>query len=163
MKVLFTFFLSFGFMALAQAQSLGLQQLGAIGGDIQAGMGPQMTHSMGATAYTIAAQNQVRLDQGMFVPCDLKCSSIADGIETDIYQNPVIDFYPNPTEDMLFLEGASSQIISYKLYSTTGQLLTQGLIEQQQLSLSALPSGIYFLHLFGKQGQLSFVGKVVKQ
>ncbi|MEL7533240.1 MAG: T9SS type A sorting domain-containing protein [Bacteroidota bacterium] len=163
MKVLITIMLSLGFLPFAVAQSLGLQQIGAIGGDIQAGSGPQLSHSMGAAVYTIAEQSQVRLDQGMFVPCDLKCTEFSDGIADDLYNSPIIQIYPNPTSGILSIEGDLDLIDRYELFSPTGQRLAAGIISNQQLSISQLPAGIYFLQVYNKQAQLSFVGKVVKQ
>ncbi|MEL6590711.1 MAG: T9SS type A sorting domain-containing protein, partial [Bacteroidota bacterium] len=155
------FFLLFSLHA--RSQSLGLQQIGNLGGEIQSGIGPALSHSMGATVASSIGQGSIRLDQGMFVPCDLKCTSSSDRIEDALYHNPLILVYPNPTSEKLYFEGAIEQIGRYELFSPTGQRISQGHVSKQQLSLDPLPDGIYFLHLFSKQGRLSFVGKVVKQ
>ncbi|MFK7926205.1 MAG: T9SS type A sorting domain-containing protein [Bacteroidia bacterium] len=163
MKVLITLLLCAAFVPCTTAQSLGLQQLGSLGGDIQAGAGPQLTHSIGAVASTVLEQNQVRLDQGMFVPCDLKCTEFSDAITDGLYQNPLMRVYPNPTSELLYLEGELDQMGRYELFSPTGQRLAFGTISKQQLSISQLPARIYFLQVYNQQAQLSFVAKVVKQ
>ena len=55
--------------------------------------------------------------------------------------------YPNPTKDVVFVN--VREISSYQLISLTGQIVTKGIVtsSKNQIDLSKLPSGIYFLHI----------------
>ncbi|MCR4964796.1 MAG: T9SS type A sorting domain-containing protein [Bacteroidales bacterium] len=59
----------------------------------------------------------------------------------------VIDIYPNPTTDMLNITGMTDQF-SYQLYDLTGRLLLSGNGDTRTtVNVSALPTGVYLLHL----------------
>ena len=67
------------------------------------------------------------------------------------------EFFPNPAADRLTLEigeewGAETNL---QIYSASGQLVRQelGQIGRQQISISGLPSGIYWLRLSGAVGE----------
>lgn len=158
-------FLSIGLLALCslQAQSLGLQQLGSIGGELSTSNGPVLIHSMGAVAATVIQDNNIRLDQGMFLACDISCSNVKTGIETSLYERPLLSLYPNPTSGLLRIEGESAYIHSYQLFSPTGQLVNRGLIHQEQISIHRFPAGLYLLHVYDRDGQIRMVSKVMKR
>lgn len=160
------FFLSLSIFLLGSlgsfSQSLGLQQLGSLGGENQQGLGPILIHSIGALASTEINQNNQRLDQGMFVPCDLKCSNIIDGIENQVYKYPLLNMYPNPTRELLQLDGEAGLIHHYELYSIMGKLVSKNQILDNKISLKNLAIGIYVLRIHNHKGELLFVGKVEK-
>jgi hypothetical protein len=65
--------------------------------------------------------------------------------------------FPNPTNDGIInveghFEGACS------IYSTTGQLISQQTVNDQQINLTALPAGTYWLY-FGIQGAYKIIKK----
>lgn len=65
--------------------------------------------------------------------------------------------YPNPFDQKIVIEGVQSEV-TYSIFSAEGQLVTQGIISENQnvVSTSAFRSGIYFIHLNEK------VFKVIK-
>lgn len=147
----------------ATSQSLGLQQIGNLGGEIQSGNGPALRHSMGATAGSSIDQGTIRLDQGMFVPCDLKCGGFADNIEKSLNAENILQVFPNPTDGALFLRSKSKAPVHYELWSIQGQLLHRRAIDQSQVSLADLPTGMYLLAVYDRDDALLFQGKVIKQ
>ena len=86
----------------------------------------------------------------------------ATGVE-ELYENPSIDFYPNPTTGLLIFEGAYQDIHRYELYNSTAQKLEAKKIDQNQISLEHLSPGIYYLRVFGRNEKLSLITKVMKQ
>lgn len=57
-----------------------------------------------------------------------------------------IDFYPNPAEDVIYLNTASEANLQYFVFSSTGQLIQSGR-SSGNISVSDLSAGIYFLQL----------------
>ncbi|MGD9493644.1 MAG: C10 family peptidase [Bacteroidales bacterium] len=62
-----------------------------------------------------------------------------------------IDFYPNPANDMIYLNDASGANVQYFIFSSTGQLM-QSDYTNGSISVSDLPAGIYFLQLQTEDG-----------
>jgi len=62
-----------------------------------------------------------------------------------------IDFYPNPANDMIYLNNASGANVQYFVFSSTGQLM-QSDYTNGSISVSDLPAGIYFLQLQTEDG-----------
>ncbi len=73
---------------------------------------------------------------------------------TDEVQKPTRNFvlYPNPTREILNITSNQSwyEDFQYLLFSSTGQLLQQGIL-QPQLSVNDLPPGMYFLKIADRQ------------
>jgi hypothetical protein len=60
-----------------------------------------------------------------------------------------IVIYPNPVVDYLFINGLSGSQ-NYQIYSQLGQIITEGKLENSnQIDLSRLATGIYFVQLSG--------------
>lgn len=149
--------------SLSHAQSLGMQQLGSLGGQMGSTSSPILLHSMGAVAASVIQDNGIRLDQGMFLACDLACTRTTTGIESTIYAHPVISAYPNPAQLYVNLSGDSRQIAQYKLFNPTGQLIAAGQITEPRIDVSTLPAGLYLLQVYGRDGALSLNTKLVKR
>lgn len=144
------------------AQSLGMQHLGAIGGELIDPQGNSLIHGIGAVGSTVI-ENGVRLDQGMFLACDLSCLNYTHSIETALYKNPVLSIYPNPTDQFIHFEGEAQLIFRYELFNVTGQQLAAHPILHSRISLEGLPPGVYSLRVYGRDGDLSLIGKVMKR
>lgn len=71
-----------------------------------------------------------------------------------------ITLYPNPSSGRVFLQGQSTEVETFRLYSASGQLLTNGVYLSEGIDLSGLPNGLYFLEHTGEQG--SIVKRVLK-
>ena len=61
--------------------------------------------------------------------------------------NLMVNVYPNPTKD--FVQVNVREMASYKLFSTTGQVVSKGFVtsSKNQIDLSKLPTSIYYLHI----------------
>lgn len=71
--------------------------------------------------------------------------------------------WPNPAEDVVWIEGSSEQTVHLRLLSPNGQIVMQ----ERQLSLPAklnlgeLPVGVYFLEISHESGR--FTEKLIKR
>lgn len=68
-------------------------------------------------------------------------------------QKSEIAVYPNPTNNVLFIENNDSQTVQYQLLNEIGEVLYNGSLkdfEKTTLHLSHLASGVYFIHLKSK-------------
>ena len=80
------------------------------------------------------------------------------GIDENIDQK--IQIYPNPTNDEIFVK-TDLQIEKVEVYSIIGSLLISENNFKEKISVSALPTGIYFLKIHTDKGLV--VKKVVKE
>lgn len=58
-----------------------------------------------------------------------------------------LSIYPNPVSDKLFILGNINSVDSIELYNITGQLVTQFDVVTNQLDVSILEGGVYFIKL----------------
>jgi hypothetical protein len=89
------------------------------------------------------------------------CTGSTDYLLTSlsIEENSVhILCFPNPANDILFLEGLPHTSLDYQLFDNVGRLVSSGKTNGT-ISLFDLNNGIYFLHLFNST-DLSMVVKV---
>ncbi len=78
----------------------------------------------------------------------------------DDLSTPSIGLYPNPTSDLLFVDGADSKV-SYAVYDAMGKLIVKETYEEG-IDVSALPKGSYFLELLSNDGVIRRSGFVVE-
>ena len=65
------------------------------------------------------------------------------------YENPSINIYPNPSNDLLNLEGLNkTDFETIEIINLQGQLIRQEEVKSS-IDVSNLPSGVYFLRLVG--------------
>jgi hypothetical protein len=71
--------------------------------------------------------------------------------------------YPNPITSEFMIEKESEQNFDYIIYSTTGSILKQGILDAAQniINVEGLSSNLYFMKCSNKEH--SFVTKFVKQ
>jgi len=80
--------------------------------------------------------------------------------------DPINNFivYPNPTSSKIFIT-SKEYVSSYEMYNTLGQKVIQGsfdkILEQEEIDLTALQSGLYILNLKGEKTNKTF--NVIKQ
>jgi hypothetical protein len=102
-------------------------------------------------------------DELVFKIGDEDCDAIYDelhGVEEDGPSTPLtgsgtLTVYPNPTNGVLFVEthgGASLPVQTYRIINLMGQILMTGQItaENQQINVSVLPKGMYFITVGGE-------------
>jgi hypothetical protein len=80
--------------------------------------------------------------------------------EEDLSAEKEITVFPNPVQDLLFVEGFAGA--EYKLYDLSGKWVAAGRImsEQESLEFSAYAAGVYQLHL--QQANANHVYKIIK-
>lgn len=67
-----------------------------------------------------------------------------------------IQLYPNPVQDVLHIK-SKEPLVSYEIYGATGQAVKQGAfsMSQEQLVLSSLPTGVYYIRLKTKSATVT--------
>lgn len=80
---------------------------------------------------------------------DTSLQVVATGVKTPGAPNPAFTIYPNPTNDLLNIQGNSnSQPVEAELYNEMGQRVMYSAINGSgTLSLADLPEGVYILQL----------------
>ncbi|GAK91373.1 hypothetical protein JCM19297_872 [Nonlabens ulvanivorans] len=81
----------------------------------------------------------------------------------EVSQTP-FSIYPNPASDTISIYGGASQFdtISYQLYSITGQLVQNGIYNNDSVDVSELNSGLYLLQLYN-ENKLVDILKLIKE
>lgn len=73
-----------------------------------------------------------------------------------------IKIYPNPAETILHIDYAGNSVCQFEIYSVTGEVIYQNeLSSSTTIDISKFASGIYFLKIFGDDGEAGV--KVVKE
>lgn len=66
-----------------------------------------------------------------------------------------IDFYPNPTDDIVIVRTTNTMITSYKIYNQLGKLVTKQQVNIPKnnlyLAVEKFEKGIYFISIFNKE------------
>ncbi len=81
------------------------------------------------------------------------------GVNT-VNNNIPIVVMPNPTTGTLYIKGAGN--VSIKVYNTIGQLLKE-VADTDNISITELATGIYFIRVFDEQGRFIHQEKVLKE
>lgn len=93
----------------------------------------------------------------------MKFNSMATTTQTPIIDNVTTDtpfIYPNPFSNSINLTGNVKQGSTYQLIDIQGNLLQTGLPDD--LTLTSIKSGTYFLQLFDTNGSLTGIQKISK-
>lgn len=87
---------------------------------------------------------------------DTDCDYIYNNYHFDVEENNETTFtvYPNPSNGSLYIDSAATQ--EYLIINVIGQTVHSGMIadEHQQIEISHLPNGIYFLKIGGYSQKL---------
>lgn len=71
---------------------------------------------------------------------------------TDDFKNQAVSIYPNPTKDILYIESKHSKIERIEFYDSLGSMKKIESTNLQQIDLSGLSNGIYFLKIISGNG-----------
>ncbi|MEM9847643.1 MAG: T9SS type A sorting domain-containing protein, partial [Bacteroidota bacterium] len=123
-------------------------------------LGEPLVH-WGFTAATGGLNNEhrVRINAFEATEQDSNCNGNANLEQRSSTISPEILIYPNPTTAILQIKNVADRTF-YQIHDVLGKRLMEGQINDQQLDLSALPSGTYFLSIGTKARQ---VVRFVKQ
>jgi len=78
-------------------------------------------------------------------------------IEEDVIQ---ISVYPNPANDILFLNGSTN--FTYQIFDISGKLIQASSIQNSSIDISTIAPGIYSIKIIDTNGNMS-TQKFVKQ
>ena len=151
----------------------GLSSLGALSihaqssvvssGGNASGSGGSVSYSVGQVAYSFVNGNaNGSLIQGVQQPLEISIVTSINNLETNIS----VDIYPNPTPGKLIIQVGETNVkqMTCQLISMDGKVLKQKQLFNQsteQLDMSSLPAGTYFIKIHSKQQQLKLY-KVIK-
>ena len=90
---------------------------------------------------------------GSLIPLPLSSS-----LSTETIEETLINIFPNPVVDRLFVEGAEKFNTSYNVYSANGSMVIQGNVNGNSIDVSNLESGFYLIQIYqdGKFKQAKF-------
>ncbi len=71
--------------------------------------------------------------------------------DVSMITSPKLKMYPNPAFEILYIDGLK-QAVDYKIIDATGRNVLKGKTDKE-ISLSEIPSGIYFLTLMISEGK----------
>lgn len=73
-------------------------------------------------------------------------------LDTDDFKNQALSIYPIPTKDILYIESKGSKIERLEIYDSTGKMRKIESSNLQEIDLSNLADGIYFLKIYSENG-----------
>ncbi len=142
-------------LAREYRDALVLSKFAKVGGWANIGNNPT-THDLGREYYPLLADNTngeviTSITLGTTEGAILLKSPVAVlGIANQ--QEIEVQTYPNPVKDILTINSLEHRIESYKIYTTKGQLvLSDSLVNNNQVNTSSLTSGIYLLEFIANQ------------
>ena len=98
------------------------------------------------------------LDSDNSLPENWTTGDDLTGIQ-DLSEKPLVRIYPNPTNGELHIMGI--EVAKVQVYNTIGQMIkTFG--EGNDISLSGMPKGLYFLLVTDKSGNTAMTKSIVK-
>jgi hypothetical protein len=73
-----------------------------------------------------------------------------------------ISVYPNPTNTTLFIKTENCSLLQYQITNSLGQVMQQEKVNSNEIDVSYLQRGIYFIQLKDEKGKL-FISKFIKE
>ena len=95
-----------------------------------------------------------------------------DNVNVSSYTNSIseqhltlVDIYPNPVLDNLFIKSQNIQDLNISIYNTLGQNVYTSKIqsENNSINLSGLKKGIYFINIMDENGDVLLSKKILKE
>jgi len=86
--------------------------------------------------------------------------TVIDPLSITEFENTNVNVYPNPTNDVLYIDSKENTIESIELISLTGQIVFKQPLDGNSISLENVSKGIYFIKFFGKHS--IFTKKIIK-
>ena len=78
---------------------------------------------------------------------------------TEIIREKKVILFPNPVDDVLYIDAVKGEEYEYQLYNVAGQLLKSGKFNQDLLDVSSLTKGVYIIRV----NQSEKVFKIIKK
>jgi len=75
------------------------------------------------------------------------------GVPNQTYGNSnKVIVYPNPANDIVFIQGLDGESFDYRIFNYNGQLLQDRETSNKSISVKDLPTGFYTLIIFDTKG-----------
>jgi uncharacterized repeat protein (TIGR01451 family) len=102
------------------------------------------------------------LDYNLPIGTDFASTSVRYTTSTGIKNNiqALLKVYPNPANDILYFDKTITKATA-TIYSSEGRMMLQQNLNDNQIPIQNLPSGLYYLHL--QVGEQSFYAAFVKE
>ena len=71
------------------------------------------------------------------------------------------DMYPNPVDNVLHVSMLDNRTVSYKIYNLMGQTIKANQLQQSEINVGDIPSGLYIFEV--NDGQKTITKKFVKK
>ncbi len=81
---------------------------------------------------------------------------------SDISNIEGLHVYPNPSQSLLFIKTDNNHALRYQITNSIGQIILQDKLIGNNIDISGLPTGIYFIQWKDEKGQL-FTSKFIKE
>jgi len=81
---------------------------------------------------------------------DITVKRTANTSIAETHCNASLRVYPNPTDGQLIIENGELTIENYSIYSVVGQVVMQGVLQNNIINVEQLASGMYFLKVGNK-------------
>ena len=101
-------------------------------------------------------------DSDCVCPSSLTIVDCATLTNTDDLDSRNFNFYPNPFNEIIYLDSEPSINIDYTLYDSQGVKLNSGKILNQKIELAELAVGLYFILIESDDGKIRQMEKLVK-
>ncbi|MEY2830052.1 MAG: hypothetical protein RIQ33_1910 [Bacteroidota bacterium] len=125
-----------------------------------------MTDTLNGGPLACAKKDSITFKQGLSFMGLLVIPWVGHAIDVgtdDLIFNKNADrdfIYPNPVVEIINLKIEFSEITQYEIANVIGQVVKYGMLEQHQIKIEGLKSGIYFLKVHN--GKEVFINKFIK-
>lgn len=73
---------------------------------------------------------------------------------TTNYLKDRIKIYPNPVTEKLYISSETNNLKEYAIYSSLGNIVLEGSLDEDFIDVSELSKGVYFLKVFSEEGNI---------
>lgn len=85
-------------------------------------------------------------------------------LSTDSVEEYAFNMYPNPVEDILYLDvPENNSSYAVQIFSLTGALVFETKVEENQINVNNLRKGVYLINVLNAKGKLVFTNKIIKK
>ncbi|WP_276133397.1 T9SS type A sorting domain-containing protein [Polluticoccus soli] len=84
------------------------------------------------------------------------------GIKVQLFKEPVVEVYPNPAKNIVFINNLKSEAVTFELYNITGArvMRTNAAKGKTEADISTVAGGTYFFQVKNKAGDIVQTGKL---
>ena len=156
-------FMANGKVAVPQTFYVGWEQIGStslnVGMDHNVANGDKIFRNVGGTWLTSSFQSSLLIRPVFSTALNYTLSD--EVLEENVVETVSVKLYPNPVNNLLTIE-TNANYFSVTLYDLTGRAVMT-VINETQLDVSVLNTGIYFADVRDANGVSLYSGKLIKE